>query len=343
MVKRKLLIVGTLVILFGALCACTNIVSIFEDSDTSESVNIAIVSEEISINEKENMESEITSDTKQEEESNNITSEQDVVESTGLSEKELVAIVEASCGKILEKYDYVYVDMDKDGACELMATCNEEYVHQIWFCSADGTVCEMIDENTWGFMECALKVTDTEDYALVTTQFYPDAGPYEEYIVWTAKATEVIMVTQGTGSIFINEDGSHNVIKSTYSAYWDAEMKTYYGRSWIVYFRQYDKESNQFVDVDVVKITQEEFDTYTNSNEILGDIAIRVQEWTPYNIEYMFYRTSNNKMYVQCCLYDEKENISFIYYILECEVDSFVELAEDEEALLGDLSELVEQ
>ena len=305
MVKRKLLIVGTLVILFGVLCACTNIESIFEDSNISGNDN-SIASEETNIYAEENMESEVYSDAGQEEGANNITSEPEVIESTGLSEKELVAIVEAACGKTLEEYNYVYIDMDKDGSYELMATCGEDYIHQMWFCSADGTVCKMINENTWGFYECVLKVTDTDEYALVTSQFYPDMGSYQEYVVWGMKDADIVTVTQGEGTINISADGSINVTRETYSAYWDSQMQTYTGHSWITYFKQYDAESSKFVDVDVVKITEEEFNRFDNGKEVLDDITLRVQAYEPQRIEYIFYETTNNKIYVQCNLFDEK-------------------------------------
>lgn len=269
-------------------------------------------------------------------------SESEGIESTGLSEAELVAIVEEMCGKKLEKYDYVYVDMDKDGAYEVMATCNEDYVHQIWFCSSDGTVCEMINENTWGFMECMLNVTDTEEYALVTTQFWPDAGPYAEYIVWRMNNSEIEVALCGTGSISMDDNGNFYEIDEYYTAYWDAEAESFLGRSWIVRFKEYDFDTNTISTTAVHKISKDEFYEYSNSEEILQDIKTREEALGPYKIEFDFYITSNEKIYIQSKLYDVKENIEFRYYILDCEGDKIMELQADEEARLGDLSILVE-
>lgn len=350
--KRKIISILLCSFVVCVFSAC-GILNKPEESVSGNSDNETVVSEAESVEENnmedgfdENEETSV-SDAETSEDANvteeTAVSEPGEVESTGLSEAELVAIVEAACGKALEEYGYVYVDMNKDGAYELVATCNEDYVHQIWFCSSDGTVCKMINENTWGFRECSLKVADSDKYALVVTQFWPDAGPYAEYIVWRMKGADIECATAGTGSVSIDDSGVFYETKDAYMSYWDAERQCYSGRSWIIYYKEYDFDANKIVYADVTQITEAEFYEYDNSEQIIKTIESDEYISEFHKVEYDFYLTSNGKMYVQYKLYDEKGNITFYYHILNCDGNKIEVLETGEGPEMGDLSELIKK
>ena len=349
--KRKVISVLLCSLMICVFSAC-GILNKPEESVSENGNNETVVSEGESVEEND---TESGSDENEEvsapdsltSEDTNITeetiaSETEEVESTGLSEAELVAIVEAACGKTLEEYGYVYVDMDKDGAYELVATCKEDYVHQIWFCSSDGTVCKMIDENTWGFRDCMLDVVDSDECALVVSQFVPDGGTYDEYIVWRMMNSDIESVMSGEGMLSVDDSGTFYETDYTYTSYWDAEMQSYSGLSWVVYYKEYDYENNKIVYADVTQLTADEFYEYENSEQIIKTIESDEYISDFYKVEYDFYLTSNGKMFVQYKLCEENGNISFYYHILNCEGNKIEELEAGADPAFGDLSELVE-
>lgn len=72
-----------------------------------------------------------------------------------LSSEELLSIMEAAAGRQFETY--TYVDMNHDGAAELIGTyCGDRERYTTWYCSSDGSICKLVHQMMIGWTAVSL-------------------------------------------------------------------------------------------------------------------------------------------------------------------------------------------
>lgn len=84
------------------------------------------------------------------------------------------------CGQQIE--EYVYLDMDGNGANELLGTyASNEGIYYTWYCSSDGSVCELVHQNDEAMEGCTLEILPYNNERHVCVNAYRMLGTRKNY------------------------------------------------------------------------------------------------------------------------------------------------------------------
>lgn len=112
-------------------------------------------------------------------------------ESKSLSEAELLAITESIAKHSME--NYVYTDMDHDGANELIGVyCGDMGLYQTWYCSSDGKTCALIHQNDDGMDACEIELLNIGDATHVVLNAYRVMGTGKNYSIIAMRNQEIV-------------------------------------------------------------------------------------------------------------------------------------------------------
>ena len=237
-----------------------------------------------------------------------------------LSEDELLAIMESAAGHTMDST--LYVDMDHDGASELIGLFRFTYAddlcaHHVWYCSSDGKTCcgASVGPKNGLPVDATLSGLDTGKYTDVVINYSPVMGGGLYFSVLGLRDGAVTcLISNKIGNVYMSDEGELRLDTDDYDAAYhygglDGRGRKM-GHSFKTGYLFFDGYS--YKEYAATEISQEEFLTYRDSKQIQAQVDKELES-DKYTVEYIYLRRPNGVMHVQCNRYLE-DSIEFSYY-----------------------------
>ena len=138
------------------------------------------------------------------------------------TEDELLSQIETASGYAVQ--DYIYVDMDCDGASEMIGGFfNSDYMAEFWYCSSDGQECSNLNLDTGNLPYFSMNYISYNSESHVVINTYPEVGSGYFTILAKRKGKIYALCEKNWGNVKqVGQEITVTVDNS--DAYYDAEV-----------------------------------------------------------------------------------------------------------------------
>ena len=231
-----------------------------------------------------------------------------------VSEGDLLSQMQSLAGYQME--EYVYVDMDHDGASELIGVyADYDGIYHAWYCSSDGTDCRMIYEAESPMEECNIELLEYGQETHVAVDTYMNMGTmkYSSVFGMQDHAVECLIFEQW-GYISMNDKGEVLLDVEAYDGTYDPDIGVLIGHTWKDTYLFYD--GTEYREYGANEISEDEFHAYINADVLLNEIEQElVQENTAW-IDYCYFIRANGIIHIQCNVTDAYGFVEYGYYTI---------------------------
>lgn len=231
----------------------------------------------------------------------------------------LLTVMEKAAGNRMESY--VCVDMDHDGAKEMIGVAYEKSSdsYQTWYCSSDGTDCRLVNQNPWGVDFCRLELLEAGDETHVAVDGFPIMGTAKNHTILALKKGEIsCLVSNRYGAVYMSEEGDIILTVDAYDAMYDTflgeDKGILLGHTWKNTYLYFDGKS--YKEYGAADMSEEEYLTYENAREIKAQIEQEINPSKKGRVEYRYFRRSNGILHIQCDVYWDNGSIDYQYYTI---------------------------
>lgn len=229
-------------------------------------------------------------------------------------EETLLTITQATAGHQMETY--VYVDMDHDGAEELIGTYRDDNdIYQTWYCSSDGRTCQLIHQNDGWMDGCNIELLEFDSETHVVMDAYCLFGTSKNYTVIAFKDNVVsCLLSNKYGYVRMTESGDITLDVEAYDAMYDADLGFMIGHTWNDTYLYFDGEV--YREYGATEITESEYLRYENSQTLKDMIANTLEQPDTVKTEFSYFIRKNGFMHIQCNIYNDLGTIKYGYYTI---------------------------
>ncbi len=260
----------------------------------------------------------------------------DASQNTGLTEDALVKLMEDTCGAKLETY--VYEDLDMDGAKELLGAFAQNYKYETWYCSSDGKTCQKVLSDTIQFDACQIDLIKQENAIHAAVNTYYLMGNYKTFAILALQDGKITcLASDQIGYAGMDQYDNACVTVEGYDGFLDSTLGQTVGHTWKTTYITFDEKSNVYLEIPAKPISEAEFLEFTNGKEAYETIKANTRYSNPPKTVYTFFKRSNGFVHVQCEEYDASGSITFYYFTLSYEDNTFTDIPV--ESLDGIMSE----
>lgn len=227
-------------------------------------------------------------------------------------EKELLAIMEAAAGRQIEHC--VYVDMDHDGAEELMGVCtDDDDRYNVWYCSSDGSLCKAVHRNDDWMEDCEFQLLDLGRETHVVLNAYRMMGTVKNFTILGLQNHDInCILSNQYGYVCMRENGDITLDVEAYDGMYDPEIDGYIMHTWKDTYLYY--EGGTYKEYGATQIPEEEFLQLGNAGEIKSSIAGELTEQDTAEIDFSYFRRANGILHIQCAVHKTSGVINYLYY-----------------------------
>ncbi len=252
---------------------------------------------------------------------------------TALSEEELLSIMEESAGHKIE--EYVYADMDSDGANELIGVFAIDYVYNTWYCSSDGSICKKVHENNDFMEDCIIELLTLDGETHVALNAYRIMGTGKNYSILALRNNDITCILSNRyGYVSMTDEGDITLNVEDYDGYYDAASDMLMVHTWKNTYIYFDGKT--YKEYGATEIKEEQYLMYKNSSEVKQAINEELSESEPSKIEYSYFIRANGIMHIQCSIYEKSGSILYKYYTLRYNGNTIVK--DPDESTTGQMS-----
>lgn len=235
-------------------------------------------------------------------------------ESKSLSEAELLAITESIAKHSME--NYVYTDMDHDGANELIGVyCGDMGLYQTWYCSSDGKTCALIHQNDDGMDACEIELLNIGDATHVVLNAYRVMGTGKNYSIIAMRNQEIVcLISNRYGYVSMTDGGDITLNVEAYDGMYDPSIGAMILHTWKNTYLFFD--GNTYKEYGATEISEQEFLDYQNSQELKDQIEGELRQLNTTSLELSYFKRKNGIMHIQCNVYSDSGEIQYGYYTI---------------------------
>lgn len=235
-------------------------------------------------------------------------------ESKSLSEAELLAITESIAKHSME--NYVYTDMDHDGANELIGVyCGDMGLYQTWYCSSDGKTCALIHQNDDGMDACEIELLNIGDATHVVLNAYRVMGTGKNYSIIAMRNQEIVcLISNRYGYVSMTDGGDITLNVEAYDGMYDPSIGAMILHTWKNTYLFFD--GNTYTEYGATEISEQEFLDYQNSQELKDQIEGELRQSNTTSLEFSYFKRKNGIMHIQCNVYSDSGEIQYGYYTI---------------------------
>lgn len=235
-------------------------------------------------------------------------------ESKSLSEAELLAITESIAKHTME--NYVYTDMDHDGANELIGVyCGDMGLYQTWYCSSDGKTCALIHQNDDGMDACEIELLNIGDATHVVLNAYRVMGTGKNYSIIAMRNQEIVcLISNRYGYVSMTDGGDITLNVEAYDGMYDPSIGAMILHTWKNTYLFFD--GNTYKEYGATEISEQEFLDYQNSQELKDQIEGELRQSNTTSLEFSYFKRKNGIMHIQCNVYSDSGEIQYGYYTI---------------------------
>lgn len=235
-------------------------------------------------------------------------------ESKSLSEAELLAITESIAKHSME--NYVYTDMDHDGANELIGVyCGDMGLYQTWYCSSDGKTCALIHQNDDGMDACEIELLNIGDATHVVLNAYRVMGTGKNYSIIAMRNQEIVcLISNRYGYVSMTDGGDITLNVEAYDGMYDPSIGAMILHTWKNTYLFFD--GNTYKEYGATEISEQEFLDCQNSQELKDQIEGELRQSNTTSLEFSYFKRKNGIMHIQCNVYSDSGEIQYGYYTI---------------------------
>lgn len=214
-------------------------------------------------------------------------------ELTDEHDRQMLALMEESCGFPIDVY--AGVDMDKDGEREMIGVANGRI---IWYCSSDLESCyEVIQVHYYD--ACNIEVIEYDKERHVVVNAYNMIGTGKAYTILALHGGEVeVLVEDNYGYVYMNEENDIILDIESYDAEYDVASDIWLGHTWKDTYLYY--EDGKYKEYGAAILSEEDFLKYDNAGELLDEIEEKKRDEHFVNISYSYFIRENGIVIIQC-------------------------------------------
>ena len=228
------------------------------------------------------------------------------VEPTEEHDRQMLALLDESCGSQI--YVYTSVDMDKDGINEMIGVADDDFA--VWYCSSDLEECYMVSDGlSHGYDDCAIKEIDFDEERHVVINAYNLMGNSKAYSILALHDGKIeILVDDNYGYVYANEKNDIILDVEFYDGEYDKDMDIFLMHTWIDTYLYY--EDGKYKEYGAAVLSEKDFLKYDNAQEVLDEIEKENMSESVLEMRYSYFIRENGIVHIQC----EEESEWFIDY-----------------------------
>ena len=234
-----------------------------------------------------------------------------VVENTIKSEEELLAEIESASGYTVE--DYLYVDMDNDGAGEIVAGYlnPDTLLLEFWYCSSTGSECYNLDIDSGGLPYFSFDYLpyDTETHIIINT--IPESG-FGYFSILSKEGDTIRLLCHKRNGNAYQVGTDIQVVVDNFDSYYDPDMAFLTGHAYEETYIHYDGEA--YHEYPAIELSEAEFYSYQDAGLYPG-----IGFTPPSELDMLkFYKRDNDYLYIQFGVKNtETGEIHYFYYVYQ--------------------------
>ena len=223
------------------------------------------------------------------------------------TEDELLSQIETASGYTVQ--DYIYVDMDCDGASEMIGGFfNSDYMAEFWYCSSDGQECSNLNLDTGNLPYFSMNYISYNSESHVVINTYPEVGSGYFTILAKRKGKIYALCEKNWGNVKqVGQEITVTVDNS--DAYYDADMGWNDGQASEETYIYYNGIT--YHEYPAVELTETELFAYRDA-----DLYPGIGFTPPSELQLLrYYERENGYIYYQFGVRNtDTGNINYFYY-----------------------------
>ena len=234
----------------------------------------------------------------------NLYQEESRVEPTEEHDKQMLALLDETCGSKI--YVYASVDMDKDGDNEMIGVTYDDF--SIWYCSSDLKDCyNVLDGYFYEENSCIIEQLQFEEETHIVINSYCGFGPAKKYSILALHDGDIeILVDKNNGSVYMNEE--NDIIL-------DVEYYGAMGHVWRDTYLYY--EDGKYKEYGAATLSEKDFLKYDNARELMEKIEEENLNEEVLEIRYSYYIRENGIVHIECEVEKEDRDEYYDYTVRE--------------------------
>lgn len=211
-------------------------------------------------------------------------------------DKQMLALLDEECGS--ELYKYVSVDMDKDGANEMVGVRRDDYSYDVWYCSSDMETYGYVMPVQW-YDDYNFELMDMGDEVHVVINGANLLGNYKSYSILTLHDGRLdAPVFNQYGYVYMNDEGDIILEVEEYDKEYNITNDKLLGFTYKDTYLYY--EDGEYKEYGASELSEEDFLKYDNARELLDVIeTVFWEEWTT-EIRLSYLIRENGIIHIQC-------------------------------------------
>ena len=228
------------------------------------------------------------------------------VEPTEEHDRQMLALLDESCGSHI--YVYASVDMDKDGECEMIGVAYHDF--SVWYCSSDLEDCYMVSyEPAYGYDDCNIEQIELDGERHIVIDGYNIFGNDKRYSILALHDGKIeILVNDKYGYVYMNEKNDIILDVEAYDGEYDKTLEIWTTHTWTDTYLYY--EDGKYKEYGAAVLSEKDFLKYDNAKELLDRIEEENRNENVLEIRYSYFIRENGIVLIQC----EEEHEEFIEY-----------------------------
>lgn len=229
------------------------------------------------------------------------------VEPTDEHDRQMLALLDKSCGSKISTY--ASVDMDQDGENEMLGVAiGAAHDFFIWYCSSDFKDCYIVSDGYFDEESCCIIEQlqfDRETHIVINS--YCGFGPAKKHSILALHDGDIeILVDKNDGSVYMNEE--NDIIL-------DVEYYGSMGHVWRDTYLYY--ENGKYKEYGAATLSEKDFLKYDNARELMEKIEKENGDEDVLEVHYSYYIRENGIVHIECELVKEELDEYYDYTVRE--------------------------
>lgn len=260
------------------------------------------------------------------------------VEPTEEHDKQMLALLDKSCGSQI--YIYASVDMDKDGENEMIGVTYDYF--SVWYCSSDLKDCYMVSEGpSHGYDDCTIVQMEFDEERHIVIDTYNWMGNDKSYSILALHDGEIeILVNDNYGYVYMNDENNIILDVEVYDGVYENALDIWTTHTWTDTYLYY--EDGKYKEYGAATLSEDDFLKFDNAQELLAEIEKENRNENVLEIHYSYFIRENGIVHIQCELEQEEfiEYFHYTYHVNENHLD--IEMSKNYGIMYSSLSQLDE-
>lgn len=232
-------------------------------------------------------------------------------------EARLLGLAQEASGR--EMTCHLYLDMDRDGAAELLGVClnPDTDLYEVWYCSSDGQTCTLAAQDEESMESCFLEplTLDGEIHVAVNRGLGNNSNRFSILALQEGKIN--CLVRWQPGMVTMTDAGDLLVKTFSLNAFYDTAVGGTIGlgetQSYLFY------RDGTYGEYGAVELTEEEFNALQGAQDLMAGIEHALRFKDAERMECRYFLRANGILQVQCDLHAAEGGVEYGFFTARCQ------------------------